>query len=83
LALDIWSVSGEGIHIVMVVEGGTFIPLLSLALVLALVALNGIVRIVLGGNCLVDNFLWCNFLLEYIGTVVSWKGSCSYGLFRI
>jgi hypothetical protein len=48
-----------------------------------LVALNGIVRIVLGGDCLVDDFLWCNFLLEYIGIVVSWKRSCSYGWFRI
>ncbi len=66
-----------------VIEGGTFVPLPSVALVLALVALNGIVRIILGGDHLVDNFLWCNFLLEYIGTVVSWKGSCSYGWLRI
>ncbi len=83
MALDTWSVLGGDVRIMMVVEGGTLVPLPSLALVLALVALNGIVRIVLGGNCLVDSFLWCNFLLEYIGTVVSWKGSHSYGWFRI
>ena len=83
MALDIWSVLGGDVHIVTVGEGGTFVPLPSLVLVLALVALNSIVRIVLGGDCLVDNFLWCNFLLEYIGTVVSWKGSHSYGWFRI